>query len=83
MPGPQKKPNAPCGALFTVLRLYSAVIGTAVAFGTEVVLFILLGHWLDTKWNCQPWLTVVGAVVGFSLGVYQLVLAVRWLLQNR
>ena len=83
MSGPQKKPTEPSGALVTVLRLYGVVVGAVVAFGTEIVLFILLGHWLDTTWNCQPWLTVVGAMVGFGLGVYHLVLAVRWLLRNR
>lgn len=83
MSGPTKKPPGPSGALFTVLRLYGVVLGAVVAFGTEVVLLILLGYWLDTKWNSQPWLTVSGAVLGLGLGVYHLVLAVRWLLRNR
>ena len=83
MSGPQKKPRVPSGAMLTVVRLYSVVLGAVLAFGTEVVLFILLGHWLDTRWDCQPWLTIAGSVLGLGLGLYQLVLAVRWLLRNR
>ncbi len=38
----------------------------------EMALPALLGHWLDKKSGMTPWLTVVGAVLGFGLGMTHL-----------
>ena len=79
MAGPADPERGPRDALFVALRLYGIVIGAVLAFGAELVLFVLVGHWLDGFWGIQPWLTVTGAVLGCALGLYQLVLAVRQL----
>lgn len=28
------------------------------------------GLWLDAHWNTRPWLTILGAFIGFMLGMY-------------
>ena len=36
-------------------------------------LWMLLGWWLDGRWGTSPALLLIGAVVGFGLGMYRLV----------
>ena len=31
-----------------------------------------LGYWLDKRWGTQPWLVIVGAVLGFITAMTQL-----------
>ncbi len=38
----------------------------------EMALPAFLGHWLDKKWNTSPWLTAVGAILGFACGMSHL-----------
>lgn len=40
--------------------------------GLEMSLPALLGHWLDKKWGTTPWLTAIGGVLGFILGMIHL-----------
>lgn len=40
--------------------------------GLEMSLPALFGHWLDKKWDSTPWLTAIGAVLGFILGMIHL-----------
>jgi ATP synthase protein I len=37
-----------------------------------IVLGYLLGHWLDGKWGTDPWLGVVGVVLGSLAGFLEL-----------
>jgi F0F1-type ATP synthase assembly protein I len=55
----------------TALRWSAAGIEFAVA----VVLFFLGGRWLDAKLATDPWLTLVGSMVGIAVGTYMLVRA--------
>lgn len=52
-----------------------AIAGTGIEFLTAVGLFVLVGWWLDGKWNSFPWLTLAGAAVGFAAGLYLLIKA--------
>jgi len=36
--------------------------------GLEMALPAGLGYWLDRKWNTEPWLVTVGALLGFFAG---------------
>ncbi|MFH1282137.1 MAG: AtpZ/AtpI family protein [bacterium] len=45
--------------------------GTQLA--VTVLIFFFVGFWLDAKWSSSPWLSVVGAVVGFTLGIYNFI----------
>ncbi|WP_417377622.1 AtpZ/AtpI family protein [Gimesia sp.] len=38
----------------------------------EMALPAFLGHWLDKKWDTSPWLTAVGALLGFATGMTHL-----------
>jgi F0F1-type ATP synthase assembly protein I len=42
-------------------------------FGASVLLFFLLGSWLDAIWGTRPWLRVAGALLGTVAGTYLLV----------
>jgi hypothetical protein len=37
--------------------------------GLEFALPPILGAWADRRWQTGPWLTVVGAVLGFAVGM--------------
>lgn len=54
-----------------------AIAGTGIEFVTAIGAFVLLGWWLDRRWNSFPWLTIVGAAVGFAVGLYLLLKAAR------
>ena len=54
-----------------------AIAGTGIEFVTAIGVFLLIGWWLDRKWNSFPWLTIAGAAVGFAVGLYALVRAAR------
>jgi len=43
-----------------------------MTIGLEFALPPLLGAWCDRSWGTTPWLTVVGAVLGFVLGIVQI-----------
>jgi F0F1-type ATP synthase assembly protein I len=49
----------------------------ALAAGTELAVTVLVGlgggYWLDSVWGTAPWLTVLGAVSGMTLGLYRLI----------
>lgn len=38
----------------------------------EMALPAFLGHWLDEKWSTSPWLTAIGALLGFACGMTHL-----------
>ena len=42
-------------------------------FGAAVLLFFLLGRWLDATWATSPWLTAVGTFTGVAVGTYLLI----------
>ena len=43
--------------------------------GTTIVLFTLLGYWLDGKYDTLPWWTVGGAAFGMTAGLYNFIRA--------
>lgn len=53
----------------------------AIAFGagSEIVVSVLggffLGQWLDGKFGTEPWLMMLGSILGITLGLYQLIKA--------
>lgn len=51
----------------------------AAALGTQFAVSaaggMLLGHWLDGRFGSEPWLTFLGAALGFTGGTLQLIRA--------
>ena len=47
----------------------AAIVGIGWVLVAAVVLFSLLGHWLDGKLNTDPWLLVIGAAAGTTIGI--------------
>ena len=52
-----------------MMRYASAGIELVVIFG----LWLLLGWWLDKRWNTSPAMILIGAVLGFGLGMYRMI----------
>ncbi|MBI4396829.1 MAG: AtpZ/AtpI family protein [Elusimicrobia bacterium] len=36
----------------------------------SVLLGLYVGYRLDKRWNLSPWMTLLGAALGFGLGLY-------------
>ena len=56
-------------------------LSLAFEFVGAVVLFWLLGRWIDGRFGTEPWAQVIGAVVGWAGGflhVYYKVKGVAW-----
>ncbi len=45
--------------------------------GTEMVIPIVAGYWLDDWLHTAPWITSIAAVVGFVAGMLHLILILR------
>lgn len=62
---PQKPPETP--SLNT-----AALIGVGLELVVSVVLFLLAGRWLDGRLGSEPWLMLLGALLGMAVGFYGL-----------
>ena len=47
------------------------------AISLEMVLPAVLGHWLDGRFGTEPWLVVVGALLGFAAAMTHLLSMAR------
>lgn len=48
------------------------VMGAGLQFAAAIVLFLLLGQWLDERLGTEPWLLITGVMVGAAGGFYSL-----------
>jgi ATP synthase protein I len=48
------------------------VMGVGLQFAAAIVLFLLLGQWLDERLGTEPWLLIAGVMVGAAGGFYSL-----------
>lgn len=57
------------------------VLGVGLQFAGAILLFLFVGRWLDGVLGTDPWLLLIGVLVGASAGFYslyrQLVIAPR------
>jgi F0F1-type ATP synthase assembly protein I len=37
-----------------------------IFFGVAVVIGLLAGRWADRRWHTEPWLTLVGLLIGLA-----------------
>ncbi len=54
-------------SVFESLREYSPYLTLGFQLAAAVVLFFLLGVWLDGLWDTSPWLKLLGLLLG-SIG---------------
>jgi ATP synthase protein I len=46
--------------------------GVGLQFAGSIILFLLLGMWLDRKLGTDPWLLIVGVFTGGSAGFWSM-----------
>ncbi len=44
-----------------------------VQYCLTLLLFVFAGWWADQRLGCEPWLTIVGALLGFGVATYLIV----------
>jgi len=47
--------------------------GIGIEFVAAIAGFALLGYWVDRHWDISPWGLVIGAVLGLTGGMYNLI----------
>ena len=57
-------------------RLYAKYGAIGLQFSLTLVVFIFGGVWLDQKFDSSPWLTLLGAFLGFFGGTLSIALKV-------
>lgn len=66
-------PNPTLSSLSEAYRKLAPYLNIGYFFGISVSGLTLLGYYLDRKWQTDPWLTLVGAVLGIGMGFYNLI----------
>lgn len=73
--GREGSPPAKNDPFLIAFGVYGAV---GFQLAATVVGGLLLGGWLDKRFDTSPWLTVIGLVVGGIGGFYNLIRLVTW-----
>lgn len=47
--------------------------GVGLQFAATVLVFALLGRWVDGRLGASPWFLLVGVFLGFGLGLYAMI----------
>ena len=48
------------------------VAGVGLQFAGAIVLFLFVGRWLDSRLGTEPWLLLLGVVIGAVGGFYSM-----------
>ena len=73
---PPRKPRGGGDDDAAAARRYG-LLGIGFEFVAAICLFGAIGWWIDRRVNSFPWLTLVGAAVGFAVGLTMLIRAGR------
>jgi F0F1-type ATP synthase assembly protein I len=52
---------------------FSKLATVGLEIGAGAGLGAVVGIWVDRKWNCGPWGTVIGVCLGIASGMYLLI----------
>jgi F0F1-type ATP synthase assembly protein I len=55
--------------MIQALSSYSYV---GIFFGVAVCIGLFAGHWADRRWHTEPWLTLLGVLIGVASGFREL-----------
>jgi len=47
--------------------------GLGFDFAAAMLVFVLVGYWIDGHFECSPWGVLIGAVLGLVGGMYNLI----------
>jgi ATP synthase protein I len=47
-------------------------LGAGIQFAASILVFLFVGRWLDGRLGTEPWLLLLGVMVGASAGFYSL-----------
>jgi ATP synthase protein I len=61
-PKPQRTPASQAGE----------VLGVGLQFAAAILLFLFAGRWLDERLGTEPWLLLMGVLVGAGAGFFSL-----------
>ena len=56
----------------SLLRKAAPFMNLGLTFAVGIGGLAWLGHWLDGRWETEPWMTLVGAVLGMVMGFVNL-----------
>ena len=56
----------------SLIRSIGPLMNLGVTFALSIGGLAFLGHWLDRRWGTEPWMTLLGAVLGMVLGFVNL-----------
>lgn len=81
VPGAMPEPRHPSDPRRTQASQAGEYLGGGLQFAGAIVLFLFVGRWLDERLGTEPWLLLLGVLVGAVAGFYslyrQLVIAPR------
>lgn len=56
----------------SLLRSIGPLMNLGVTFALSIGGLAYLGHRLDQRWDVEPWMTLLGAMLGMSIGFVNL-----------
>lgn len=59
------------------MREVGPYLGLGLQLAATIVGFVLIGSWLDKKYGSSYLYTIIGGVLGISLGIYNLIKTVN------
>ncbi len=72
----QPKKRSPSDDNFIIAWGVYGALGFQLA--AMVIGGLLLGHWIDRRFETTPWLTLTGLIIGSIGGFYNLIRIARW-----
>jgi ATP synthase protein I len=61
------------------MRTIGVAGGLGFVLGLSALLGALAGRYLDQRWGTEPWITLVGTLLGTAAGFYQVVTVLKQL----
>ncbi|HDS73952.1 MAG TPA: AtpZ/AtpI family protein [Firmicutes bacterium] len=72
----KRRNNRGVSSLVEAMRAAGPLFGLGIQFAIMVGLGVFVGHWLDQRYEWDPWGALIGGIVGIALGFYQFFRAV-------
>ena len=82
-PHRKSKSNSTLSSLSDTYRKLSPYFNIGYVFAASVALLTFLGYYLDQRWGTNPWLTLIGAILGIFTGFYNFFRTVWGLSEKR